>query len=707
MRDFYQLANDISWSRIEAGYHFPSDIHYGEVVFKNIVGDISPTINLLSDLNLLKTHNIISDVKEDKIVKAKIEEAMKSENKITCSGFEVREDGKKVFQLKGRIHATLPIQLLSFSGDDSSKEFENSEEKRNYSTIEGVASSTSIDTYGTEMSLQALRSMKEQISKGVPILPRHNSQYNSGIGERDDVIGRTMSSNIIEVRTANPANKKEKQYVLNVRSILYSSEPKTVQLMGRLKRSEPIGQSVGGWFEDVEVIEDRGEVERVIIKGVTLDHIAITRAPANPDSHSLVRLSAIRDAISGYQSDLSDTPSLKDVIERTALPFSSLPKAPVSMEWDWNTDAQNAVLGDENWERYKKAHLYRNEDMDSNVKAAYKLPIAKMIDGQLHVVLRGVQAAMGALNGARGGVNIPDSDRRKIYDNIKRYYELFEKEAPPLRSIGEKMENTDERMSEKELSEKESMLEEKERMLEEKAKMLEDKERMLDLKSERAEEDEEETPVEIAEKEDEEMPSLEEEEEDEEVDFIEESRSAISENKSDENISSVNNAVIETRNSATSSNGDNMTENDIGKIAALINNAVKPLNERMDALENTSTAKPVEKTEERSDISDLKRKLDNAENLISRMMQRPLRSGIHTAQTLKGPEARSYLERSIDGARGQGNTNLARTAESVKDVLMEEKVPNHHDLVQILAAGIRAAEADGIVNSQPTSTFWK
>ena len=185
------------------------------------------------------------------------------------------------------------------------------------------------------MSLTALKGMQEQINKGVPILPRHNSQYNSGVGEWDDVIGRTVGSKIIEINTVNPANKKEKQFILNVRSVLYNSEPKTVQLMERLKRSEPIGQSVGGWFEDVDVIEDRGEVERVIIKKVTLDHIAITRAPANPDSHNLVKLSVLRDAISGYKVE-KDTNSLSELIEeRKALPYSSMPKAPADMEWDW------------------------------------------------------------------------------------------------------------------------------------------------------------------------------------------------------------------------------------------------------------------------------------------------------------------------------------------------------------------------------------
>ena len=85
MKDFFRLANDISWSRIEAGYHFPSDIHYGEVVYKNMTGDNVRIINLLSHLNLLKTHNIISSVDEEKDVKSKLEDILIPESDVKMS----------------------------------------------------------------------------------------------------------------------------------------------------------------------------------------------------------------------------------------------------------------------------------------------------------------------------------------------------------------------------------------------------------------------------------------------------------------------------------------------------------------------------------------------------------------------------------------------------------------------------------------------
>ena len=625
-----------------------------------------------------------------------------------CSHVETIGD-RRIFRVEGRIAAQFPVQLLSNFSEDATERDSASETR--FFSIEGVASSTSVDTYGTEMSLDALKSMETQIGRGIPILPRHNSQFAGGIGEWDEVIGRTVSSNIISINTRNPANKDEKQYVLNVRSILYNSEPKTRQLLDRLKRSEPIGQSVGGWFEDVDVIENRGEVERVIIKKVTLDHIAITRAPANPDSTDLKGLSILRDAISNYPS--------MDI--RKALPFSRLPKAPEDTPWAWNTKSQDEILGPDgnNWTQYKKAHLYQDVEADPKTKGAYKLPIAKMIDGSLKVVLRGVQAAMGAINGARGGVDIPRSDKEIIYRTLKKYYKLFDKDAPPLRSLGaEAMESekTVERTSEDITSEeREKMLDEKEQMLNEKELMLAEKERMLNDKQEERAVDEEEEEI-IAEDEEED----EDEDEDRSTAAIENSNSSSPvEKESDEDGKfdkpelSVQDTVINSDNSATLSNGDNMTETDLGKLAALISNAVKPLAERMDALEKKTVQPEVEaqpQSEERSDtaeVTELKNRLQQAETQINRMLERPLRSGIHTMQMRRGLEGKSYLERSIVDARSNGSLHLARAAEDAKDILTSEKFPQNVNLVEMLARGLRAAEMDGLLNSSIPSNDWK
>lgn len=50
---------------------------------------------------------------------------------------------------------------------------------------------------------------------------------------------------------------------------------------------------------------------------------------------------------------------------------------------------------------------------------------------------RGVVAAMAALFGARGGVDIPSDDRKRVYNHLARHYEEFEKEPPEFEAMME------------------------------------------------------------------------------------------------------------------------------------------------------------------------------------------------------------------------------------------------------------------------------
>ncbi len=64
-----------------------------------------------------------------------------------------------------------------------------------------------------------------------------------------------------------------------------------------------------------------------------------------------------------------------------------------------------------------------------------KLPHHRPSDGK--VVWNGVRAAMGALLGARGGVDIPDGDRKAVYEHLSRHYADFGKEPPEFREYTE------------------------------------------------------------------------------------------------------------------------------------------------------------------------------------------------------------------------------------------------------------------------------
>jgi hypothetical protein len=68
-------------------------------------------------------------------------------------------------------------------------------------------------------------------------------------------------------------------------------------------------------------------------------------------------------------------------------------------------------------------------------KQAYKLPHHELLDGRLKVVWHGVRAAMQVMSGARGGVELAESDRKGVYQHLAEHYEQFDKEPPSYDEI--------------------------------------------------------------------------------------------------------------------------------------------------------------------------------------------------------------------------------------------------------------------------------
>ena len=117
------------------------------------------------------------------------------------------------------------------------------------------------------------------------------------------------------------------------------------------------------------------------------------------------------------------------------------PKAPEDRAWDWHGTAEaektDALLQHGGWSAMATAHAWYDPDADPEhdpprEKGAYKLPHHELIDGELRVVWSGVRSAMQALRGARGGVDIPEEDRRAVYEHLAEHYRQFDREPPGL-----------------------------------------------------------------------------------------------------------------------------------------------------------------------------------------------------------------------------------------------------------------------------------
>jgi len=127
---------------------------------------------------------------------------------------------------------------------------------------------------------------------------------------------------------------------------------------------------------------------------------------------------------------LIDTERRKEFI-KGVIGFRDLGKAPIETSWDGPEERRKASIEDlriiSTW--------FDNQKPD--VKSSYKLPHHKA-NGQHSAVFRGVAAAMAALLGARGGVDIPSGDRRGIYNHLVKHYKQFDKEAPAFKNYSDK-----------------------------------------------------------------------------------------------------------------------------------------------------------------------------------------------------------------------------------------------------------------------------
>lgn len=116
--------------------------------------------------------------------------------------------------------------------------------------------------------------------------------------------------------------------------------------------------------------------------------------------------------------------------EKGVIPYKRTPLADPDTPWDAGEEVKKADVED------LKIMCTWYDKRNPDVKASYKLPHHKA-EGEHACVWRGVVAAMAALFGARGGVDIPDSDRKGVYEHLAKHYEDFGKEPPEFKEYTE------------------------------------------------------------------------------------------------------------------------------------------------------------------------------------------------------------------------------------------------------------------------------
>ena len=102
---------------------------------------------------------------------------------------------------------------------------------------------------------------------------------------------------------------------------------------------------------------------------------------------------------------------------------------------DWDGDAADkrvrkwADAEDEPNQKYRDTHVWYDADNKDNF-TAYKLLICDVVNGKVVAVPRGVMAAGGVMQGARGGVDIPKSDVDRVKSHLAKYYRKMDHTPP-------------------------------------------------------------------------------------------------------------------------------------------------------------------------------------------------------------------------------------------------------------------------------------
>lgn len=202
--------------------------------------------------------------------------------------------GRRMFNIRCAVPFTFDCGALGMRierPEDAQQRDRNPQQRAEVPTsgkerIIGPASSTSQDWYGTRMVKTCLEDMAEQFKRGVDYLPRHHSWIQAV--EWYEQIGRTVDAELRRGEVKNPPEGESatEQWILYTHTDLWMRKEIARELVENIEDGNPPGQSIGGWFREIQVTyDDDGYVVYPInILRVELDHLAAVRSPANPDA---------------------------------------------------------------------------------------------------------------------------------------------------------------------------------------------------------------------------------------------------------------------------------------------------------------------------------------------------------------------------------------------------------------------------------------
>lgn len=283
-------------------------------------------------------------------------------------------------------------------------------------TIVGYASTFGgePDSYGDIVDRGAFKkTIKERFPKGsIKMLWQHREPLGMPVELTEDSRGLHFEAKITDTQFGRDCLAYIKDGVVNTMSIGYST----------IKHE----------------IDDGGDDEVRHLKEVKLFEISPVTFPANENA----TITGVKELIDRQLKPFKHL--FIDPVKRV-IPFQNLSLGSREARWQ-STQAERRVRAwadaeDGPNEKYRSAFLWFDSENPDNF-TSYKLQIGDIVDGRMVALPRGIFAVAGVLMGARGGVDIPESDQDSIRRQLNRYYAKMREEfdddtiiAPWNRSI--------------------------------------------------------------------------------------------------------------------------------------------------------------------------------------------------------------------------------------------------------------------------------
>ncbi len=211
---------------------------------------------------------------------------------------------------------------------------------------------------------------------------------------------------------------------LVMEGVFASKEANPLAQQVRKLHDEGIQSAVSVGFMPLE----RNAANESVIERAELLELSFVPVPANPNALAL----ALAKGIDKKVFDM-----------RGAIPEHTPPMALIDKSWD----ADEAILRLKEWagglekdkinfDKFATGFAWFDNDNPKEFNS-YKFLHHDIIDGEFKVNFHGVVASMGTLLGSRGDVDIPETDKKLVYDHLAKHYEQFGKEAPEFRTYEE------------------------------------------------------------------------------------------------------------------------------------------------------------------------------------------------------------------------------------------------------------------------------